>query len=68
MSAGRRQHVKKLEQKIPSDVELNRIGIDFGLIWERLHTQLADAGTQGKRDCNREKMGYLYLRFTARSI
>lgn len=33
MSAGRRQHVKRLEQKISSDVELNRIGIDFGLIW-----------------------------------
>lgn len=33
MGAGRRQHVKRLEQKISSDVELNRIGIDFGLIW-----------------------------------
>ena len=33
LGAGRRQHVKRLEQKMSSDVELSRIGIDFGLIW-----------------------------------
>ena len=33
MSAGRRQHVKRLEHRIGSGVELSKIGIDFELIW-----------------------------------
>ena len=33
MGADRRQHLKRLARKISSDVELSRIGIDFGLIW-----------------------------------
>ena len=33
MGADRRQHLKRLAQKISSDVELSRIGTDFGLIW-----------------------------------